>query len=45
MRKQLLVESIRIDGATQSRDRINDETVAEYAEQVRAEIEFHTEIT
>lgn len=31
MIKQLLVDSIRIDGDTQSRVRINDETVAEYA--------------
>jgi hypothetical protein len=32
VRRQLLVESIRIDGQTQSRERINEETVTEYAE-------------
>jgi len=36
MAKQLLVESVRIDGKTQSRDRINSETVAEYAEAMSA---------
>ena len=32
MAKQLLVEAIRIDGGTQSRVRISEETVAEYGE-------------
>ena len=36
MPRQLLVESIRIDGQTQSRERINDETVGEYAEAMKA---------
>jgi uncharacterized ParB-like nuclease family protein len=36
MTKQLLVDSIRIDGETQSRARISDETVAEYAEAMKA---------
>jgi hypothetical protein len=35
MKKQLLVESIRIDGQTQSRERINEETVTEYAESMK----------
>jgi len=34
--RQLLVESIRIDGQTQSRERINEETVKEYAEAMQA---------
>ena len=36
MARQLLVESIRIDGQTQSRERINEEAVAEYAEAMKA---------
>jgi len=36
MRRQLLVESIRVDGKTQSRERINEETVKEYAEAMQA---------
>jgi len=36
MRRQLLVESTRIDGKTQSRERINEETVKEYAEAMQA---------
>lgn len=36
MKKQLLIESIRMDGETQSRERISDETVAEYAETMQA---------
>jgi len=36
MARQLLVESIRIDGRTQCRERINEETVAEYAEAMKA---------
>jgi len=35
MPRQLLVESIRIDGETQSRERINEETVTEYAEAMK----------
>lgn len=35
MARQLLVESIRIDGQTQSREKINEETVAEYAEAMK----------
>ena len=35
MPRQLLVESIRIDGETQSRERINEETVAEFAEAMK----------
>jgi len=34
--RQLLIESIRIDGGTQSRGSISDETVAEYVEAVNA---------
>lgn len=37
MAKQLLVESIRIDGQTQSRERINADAVAEYAEAMKAQ--------
>ena len=36
MSRQLLAESIRIDGQTQSRERINEETVKEYAEAMQA---------
>jgi len=36
MRKQLLVESIRIDGQTQSREKISEQTVIEYAEAMKA---------
>ena len=36
MSRQLLVESIRIDGETQCRERINEETVAEYAEAMKS---------
>ena len=35
MKRQLLADSIRIDGETQSRERINQETVAEYAETMK----------
>ena len=35
MTRQVLVESIRIDGETQSRAAINEETVAEYAEAMK----------
>ncbi len=35
MARQLLVESIRTDGHTQSREKINEETVAEYAEAMK----------
>ena len=35
MARQLLVEAIRFDGQTQSRERINKETVAEYAEAMK----------
>ena len=38
MRKQLLVESIRTDGQTQSRVKISDETVVEYAEAMKADV-------
>ena len=38
MPRQLLVESIRIDGETQSRERINEDTVAEYAEGMKAPV-------
>ena len=36
MSRQLLVESIRIDGRTQSRKRVNEDAVAEYAEAMKA---------
>ena len=36
MQKQLLIGTIHIDGGTQSRAAINDETVAEYAEAIQA---------
>jgi len=38
MRKQLLVESIRIDGQTQSRVKISEVTVGEYAEAMKADV-------
>jgi len=37
MRKQLLVESIRVDGQTQSRVKISEVTVGEYAEAMKAD--------
>ena len=37
MRKQLLVESIRVDGQTQSREKISEQTVIEYAEAMKAD--------
>lgn len=36
MPRQLLVEAIRVDGDTQSRERINEETVGEYAEAMKS---------
>ena len=36
MQKQLLIESIKTDGGTQSRKAINEETVTEYAEAIQA---------
>lgn len=36
MQKQLLIDSIHIDGGTQSRKAINDVTVTEYAEAIQA---------
>lgn len=37
---RLAIDQIRIDGGTQSRERLNDETVAEYAEAMREGADF-----